>query len=155
MILLAIAIDGTNGLPIWALFLSVLLTGGGGAALWNLISARMAHKAEREVTASTANLNDVAALNNALTGLAGENQRMAKRIGDLENQVDILTDEMSRRPTKQELRATVEAMQDYIDGLRAYIDVLRAQLLKAGIHPTAEIPPSIKREQAEPTVKDS
>lgn len=139
----SVAIPGTAGFPLWALLLSVLLTGGGGAALWNLIAARMAHNATKEVTASTANMQDVTALNAAITGLAGENFRLSNRLSDCEEQIEELRAELAKRPTKDELKATVESLHVYIDGLRTYIDQLRNQLLTAGIAPVVEGPPVI------------
>lgn len=139
MIALA-TVPGTEGFPLWALLLSVLLTGGGGAALWNMISARMKNTADREVTASTANLNDVSALNSAITGLAGENSRLSKRLADVELQVEALKSELSQRPTKEELKADVGTLQARVDGLQSYVEQLRSQLTAAGIVPKPEAP---------------
>lgn len=135
-----VTLPGTEGFPLWALLLSVLLTGGGGAALWNLIAARMSQTATREVTASTANMQDVSALNAAITGLAGENNRLGTRLRTCEEQIEELRAELLRRPTKDELKQSIEALHVYIDGLRGYIDKLRTQLIAAGIHPVPESP---------------
>ena len=137
-----IPVPGTGGFPLWALLLSVLLTGGGGAALWNMISARMSTRAVSQVTASTANLNDVAALNSAITGLAGENGRLAKRVldgeqrlADVEAEVVALKAELNQRPTKEELKSHITVLQARVNQLQAYVDQLRNQLIAAGLVP--------------------
>lgn len=96
----------------WSVALTLILSGGVGAGILKLIEAWINSRSSRDISGSQARLNDVGALNQAISTLSGENGRMAKRMNDLEQKITVL-------------EQAIEIRDQRIDGLEAEVEEQR------------------------------
>lgn len=79
-----------SGIPWGVYLLSLVLSGGIGAAILQYLAARATAKANLPLTAADSRLKDVTALGDALTSLGAENERLVKRLDECREDNDEL-----------------------------------------------------------------
>lgn len=125
-----------TGLPVWVALLALLLTGGTGAALFQLLSTRATLRSNRPVTDSTSRLNDVTALGKAIESLSAEHGRAVDRIKALEDEnaghqarIDILEEELRVQKAKR------YELEGHLATAEARIDTLEQEVITLGGNP--------------------
>lgn len=83
-----------SGIPWGVYLLSLVLSGGIGAAILQYLGVRATTKANLGVNAADSRLKDVTALGDALTSLGAENERLVKRLDECREQNDELQAEL-------------------------------------------------------------
>jgi chromosome condensin MukBEF ATPase and DNA-binding subunit MukB len=132
-----------EGLPLWAGFLAIILSGGVGAAALKIVDSWVNGRSTREISGSQIRLNDVGALNQAIAGLSGENGRMAKRMTELEVKIAVLELALDERDKRidvleeelEEQRSRRHEMELHLALAEKRIDTLATEMKKQGLDP--------------------
>lgn len=133
----------TEGLPLWAVFITLVLSGGVGAGMLKIAETWIAGRSSKSLTSSTVKLNDVSSLNQAINGLSGENGRMAKRISDLETRIGQLqqaVDDKDKRIDDLEVELAEQRnrrheLERHLGLAEKRIDSLATEMKKRGLDP--------------------
>lgn len=132
-----------DGQPVWAVLLTLVLTGGVGAGVLKLAEAWITGRATRGVVGSQVRLNDVGALNQAIAGLSGENGRMALRMTELEAKIAVLEEAIEERDKRidileeelDEQRARRHEIERHLSNAEKRIDALAKEMRNKGLDP--------------------
>jgi chromosome segregation ATPase len=137
----------TEGLPLWAVFVTLVLSGGVGAGLLKVIETWVLGRSSKGISSSQIKLNDVNALNLAVSGLAGENGRMAKRLADLETKITSLEVAIEERDKRiddleaelEEQRRRRHEIERHLGNAEKKIEALAKEMKNNGLDPTPVI----------------
>lgn len=129
--------------PFWTVVLTLVLSGGVGAGLLKLIEAWINSRSTRDISGSQMRLNDVGALNQAISTLSGENGRMAKRMNDLEKKITVLEEAIDLRDQRiDDLEAEIEEqrrrrheLERHLATAEMKIDALAKEMKLQGLDP--------------------
>ena len=129
--------------PFWTVVLTLVLSGGVGAGLLKLIEAWINSRSTRDISGSQMRLNDVGALNQAISTLSGENGRMAKRMNDLEKKITVLEEAIDLRDQRiDDLEAEIEEqrrrrheLERHLANAEMKIDALAKEMKLQGLDP--------------------
>lgn len=130
MLFFAVAAAAPADLPVWAVLLGLVLTGGTVSAVFQYLTKRNETRAGSSSVEATANLTGVQALTHSIQTLSTENGRLTTRLtewdaafGRLESKLDASRDQVAalqmtleERPTKKDL---IEQIGKLIDQLRS------------------------------------
>lgn len=130
-------------LPFWSVALTLILSGGVGAGILKLIEAWINSRSSRDISGSQVRLNDVGALNQAISTLSGENGRMATRMSNLEQKIIVLEQAIETRDQRiddletelEEQRRRRHELERHLDIAEKKIDALAKEMHTNGLDP--------------------